>query len=57
METRPENSDRLGSSEMGKAGYLLAHPRNLKVPETDVAGINKQKYEAKIRTQKHKAKI
>ena len=27
IETKHENRDRLGPSEMGSAGYLLTHPR------------------------------
>ena len=27
IETKHENRDRLGPSEMGKAGYLLTRPR------------------------------
>ena len=28
IETKHENRDRLGSSEMGQAGYLLTRPRS-----------------------------
>ena len=30
IETKHENRDRLGQSEMGKAGYLLTDPRTLR---------------------------
>ena len=39
IETKHENRDRLDSSEMGKAGYLLTRPRSTNTAKSKYMGI------------------